>query len=283
MPPSVVGTGALATSAGGGTTPALPTGLAVNDILIMHVASMPSGEVPSVADAAGGTWTFVGPFSGSQSNSGVRGTWIWSRYNGTQTAPTLGATSVAQYSRITAVRGCITTGDPYIQDGLAPTFAETVSAITSVTTAVDDCLILDCICGNGPDADGTGVYTGWTNATLTGAADVYNDSSSVGPGASMAMRAATKATAGATGTTSAIAHANFHVAYKKLALLPPIAITSGVLAATLDAVTLEAMTGLAGFGIAAITLDAIVALATAWTPVTGGNPWMIRLEVEELP
>jgi hypothetical protein len=276
--PSVIGIGALSS----GAATALPTGLAVNDVLVLHIQSTPGGTVAGVTASAGGTWTYLGPFSGGESNAvEVRGTWMWSRYNGTQTAPTLGVPT-SQLSRMVAVRDCITTGDPYIQAGSSGIFPETATTIPSVTTPDANCLVLDCIVGSGPDADGTGVYTGWTNAALSGATEIFNDSSSIGPGGSLAMLAATKATAGATGTT-AVAHASFNVAYKKIALIPVPMISSGVLATTLDAIALEAAAGPESAGVASITLGATLLVATAWLPVSGGTPWRITLELEELP
>jgi hypothetical protein len=146
--PFVVAVGAFVSGVGAITIP-LPDPIIVNDVLIIQVKNF--SALPIIADPAGGTWTPIGPFNGSHANPGVRGTWWWSRYNGTQTAPTTNDTGDNMAGRMVAVRGCLTTGSPInASDGNAPTFAETVSSINGVITTAPNCLILDGIVGEGP-------------------------------------------------------------------------------------------------------------------------------------
>lgn len=216
--PIVIGTGALTASVDA-ITPAFPGSLATDDLLVLAVNSGAPATLLTIANAAGGTWTAAGPFSGSNANSGVRLTVFTSRYNGTQTAPTTNDVGDHQMGQIVAVRGCDYSSGSAVNVvlGDAPTFAETVSSILAQTSTVGNGLVLDIIAGDGPDSDSTGLYSGWTNATLGTLTEIADASSSVGTGGSLAINTGTKAAAGDTGITT-VTHASFRVAYKKLVL-----------------------------------------------------------------
>jgi hypothetical protein len=221
--PTVPSIGALAVGTTA-ITPDLPADLLVDDVLVLIARCAVS--VPDIAlsltNQNGGTWTQVGF---SHANNNVRLTIWWSRYNGSQGAPTTNATNNHQMARILAVRGAIPTGNPINTDaGEAPTFAETDSALTSITTTVADCLVLSVLAGSAPDADGTAVFSGWTNANLASLTEIVDDSTATGSGGSFGVAKGGKAAAGSTGTT-AVTHASFAVAYKQLAIIPAAAPT----------------------------------------------------------
>jgi hypothetical protein len=148
--PYVASVGDLVAAVGALTIP-LPSGVEVNDVLIVQMKSPTAAPPPILADLNGGTWAAVGPFGGAATGGVVRGQWLWSRYNGTQGPPTTVDIGADLFGRMVAVRGCITTGSPINATAeIAPTFAETVSSIPALTTTMPNCLILDCIVGEGP-------------------------------------------------------------------------------------------------------------------------------------
>lgn len=229
--PTLVAVGAVSASTSA-ITPVLPPGTLTNDILVLPIESHSTAPdvAATIANVAGGTWTQVGF---SHAGNTARLTIFWSRYNGTQTAPTTNDTGDHQQGCIIGIRGCITTGSPInVEAGAAPTFAETVSTITTITTASDNRLILAVIAGELPDADGTGVYSSWTNSGLGSLTEIVDVSTSAGLGGSLGVAIGSKVAQGVTGTTS-VTHASFRVAYKQLALVgtadpPPPATGFGV-------------------------------------------------------
>jgi hypothetical protein len=205
-------------------TVALPPVKAVDDILLMQVGSSLPAVPVTIADAAGGTWSPIGGFGGSQANEGVRGTWFWSRYNETQTAPTLNDTGGGvQHARVVAIRGCISTTTPIDGEiGYQPIFAETTSTIPGLSTGGPDRLVLDCIVGEGPDVDGTNVYGTWTNSSLTSPTELVDSSTSVGTGGSLGIQAG-GVPSQATTLATTVTHGNFRVVGKKIAFVPAVA------------------------------------------------------------
>ena len=136
--PTFVAAGATAEGTGA-VSPALPASLAVDDILLL-LAESASGEVVTIADANGGTWAEV-PFS-PKNATGTRLTVYWSRYNGTQGAPTTNAPGDHILCAITAWRGCITVDDPWdVTNGGVDDVGGDVS-IPGNTTTVGDCLVV---------------------------------------------------------------------------------------------------------------------------------------------
>lgn len=91
--PTYVASGAIADLTGPGTV-ALPAGIQVNDILVLEIET--ANQVVTITNQNGGAWTEV---TDSPQGTGTAGgttatrlTVFWSRYNGTQGAPTIEAT-----------------------------------------------------------------------------------------------------------------------------------------------------------------------------------------------
>jgi hypothetical protein len=92
---------------------------------------------------------------------------FWSRYNGTQGAPTTSDSGDHQIAQITAWRGCITSGNPWdVTAGDVLAAASTAVSIPGATTTVNDCLIV-AIVSNATDT-GTSQTGTWANASLSG-------------------------------------------------------------------------------------------------------------------
>ena len=122
----------------------MPPMLGVNDILLLHIET--SNEAVTLSDTGGGTWTEVVTPSGTGTAGGVvavRSTVLWSRYNGTQTAPTIAANTDHTLARITAWRGAATSGSPFDvvaagndPAGTSPLIVPGVTTTEDVTTLV---------------------------------------------------------------------------------------------------------------------------------------------------
>lgn len=217
--PTFVAAGTLA-SGTGPITPALPAGIAFNDILLLALQTdltlAPFDGLITIPTPAGGTWTQL---STNTSNT-HRLTVFWSRYNGTQTAPTTSDSGDHQIGRIFAFRGCPTDASFLNADaGGGSTFTETASVIDAVTTTVANCLIVDITSGE------TNAATGnvFTNAGLANIIERSDDAVTVGAaaglGGTLALATGEKAVPGSTGTTTAT-HASWREAHHKIALAP---------------------------------------------------------------
>jgi PKD repeat protein len=191
------GTGAIA--------PALPAGIATNDILLLFVET--ANQASSISNQNGGTWAEV---TGSPQYTGTAGgtaatrlTAFWSRYNGTQGAPTVSDSGNHQIGRIVALRGATTSGNPWdVTAGGVEATADTSGAIPGATTTVDKCLVVAAIATALPDATGTANFSAWANANLTSVTERTDNTANAGNGGGLAIATGEKATAGAYGSTA---------------------------------------------------------------------------------
>jgi len=199
--PTFVAAGTVA-SGTGTITPALPAGIASNDILLLFLET--ANEAVSISSQNGGTWTAV---TNSPQGTGTAGgsaatrlTAYWSRYNGTQGAPTASDSGNHQLGRIVAVRGCITSGNPWdVTAGGVESTADTSGSIPGATTTVANTLVVAAIATALPDASGTANFSAWTNANLTSVAEQTDNTVTAGNGGGLGIVTGAKATAGAYG------------------------------------------------------------------------------------
>jgi PKD repeat protein len=186
-------------------TPALPAGIAGNDILLLFVET--ANQISSIINQNGGTWTQVtgSPqgYGAAAASNAVRITVFWSRYNGTQGAPTVGDSGNHQLARIIALRGATTGGDPCnVTAGGTESTVDTSGAIPGATTTVANTLVVAAITTSLPDANGTSNFSAWANADLTGLAERTDNVSNAGNGGGLAVATGVKATAGAYASTA---------------------------------------------------------------------------------
>jgi hypothetical protein len=203
--PTFVAAGAV--SSGTGTiSPALPAGIAANDILLLFIET--ANQAVSITNQNGGTWAEV---TGSPQGTGTAGgtsatrlTVFWSRYNGTQGAPTVSDSGNHQAARMIAIRGAVSSGDPWnVTAGGVDATSDTSASIPGSTTTVINTLVVVATAGSLPDANGTAQFSAWTNANLTSLTERTDDSRSSGNGGSLGIATGVKATAGAYGNTAA--------------------------------------------------------------------------------
>ncbi len=181
-------------------TPALPAGIAVDDILFLFIESR-SNQFPSMSDAGGGTWNALD----TQNVGGTGATTLtiyWSRYNGTQTAPTIADSGDHTFAFIAAFRGCSTSDPPYEGDtGTTDATSNTSVSIPGSTTTGVDRLVVGAASRDQDDA--AALYSSWANADLANIDEIFNAGTTQGNGGGLGVITGEKASAGSYGSTSA--------------------------------------------------------------------------------
>ncbi len=202
--PTFVAAGAVS-SGTGAITPALPAGIATNDILLLFLET--ANQAISITNQNGGTWTEV---TNSPQGTGTAGgtsatrlTVFWSRYNGTQGDPTASDSGNHQLGRMIAVRGAVTSGNPWdVTAGGVEATADTSGSIPGATTTVGNTLVVAAIATSLPDSSSTTRFSAWTNANLTSITERTDNSVTAGNGGGLGVATGIKATAGACGNTA---------------------------------------------------------------------------------
>ena len=201
--PTFVAAGAVA-SGTGAITPALPSGIATNDILLLFLNT--SDQSISISNQNGGTWAQVGTMQGTGiggSSGSVGLTVYWSRYNGTQGAPTTSDSGDHQIGRMIAVRGATTSGNPWDVTGSGvDATASTTATIPGATTTVANTLVVVAAAVGLPNSTGTANFSAWTNANLSSVTERTDNTQAVGVGGGLGVATGGKATAGAYGNTT---------------------------------------------------------------------------------
>ncbi|HBR19430.1 MAG TPA: hypothetical protein DD726_04360 [Phycisphaerales bacterium] len=202
--PTFVAAGAV-TSGTGTITPALPAGIATNDILLLFFET--SNQAISISNQNGGTWTqvtnspqYCGTAAGT---TGARLTVFWSRYNGTQGAPTTSDSGDHQLGRMIAIRGAVSSGNPWdVTAGGVEAVSDTSGSIPGATTTVTNTLVVTAIATSLPDASSTAKFSAWTNANLTSVTERTDNSVTAGNGGGLGVATGIRAATGAYGNTA---------------------------------------------------------------------------------
>lgn len=199
--PTFVAAGTITTTNNGGSEPAqsisvaLPAGVQANDILIMHLVS-------GYYDQPFGWHQFID--GGMPNPTGIQG-WIWwKRATASETDPVVvsrGATG-QRVAYIAAFRGCPTTGYPFDATNSGGQAAGATLTAGGVTTTSNDCMIVVCSHSGADNVTGQRM-SALTNANLTSLTERVDQWVSTGGGAGAFMATGVKATAGATGNTTA--------------------------------------------------------------------------------
>ena len=198
MPPTVVNVGAVASGASA-ITPAFPASIAADDILIT-IAECEGVTAPGAYTLPSGWAQVTG--SPVQQSTNTRLWVIWARYDGVFTAPSLGDSGDHNLGRMIAVRGCPTTGNPWDVAATATEATSDTSALwPGVTTTIDDTLVLE-ICSTSADIS-TAQISALTNGAYSSITEQMDNAITTGNGGVIICYSATKATAGATGQSTA--------------------------------------------------------------------------------
>jgi hypothetical protein len=197
--PTFVAAGS-ATHSTAAITPALPAGIAANDILLLFVETY--NQAISITNQNGGTWSQLA--SSPQGTTGTRLTAFWSRYNGTQGAPTTSDSGDHQIGVIIAIRGATTSGNPWdVTAGGVESTSDTSGSISGATATVANTLVVTAIATSLPDGNyDNNRFSTWTNANLTSLTERVDCSRNSGNGGGIGIATGIKTTAGAYGNTA---------------------------------------------------------------------------------
>jgi hypothetical protein len=204
MPPTFVAAGSVA-SGTGTITPGLPAGISTGDILLLFLED--ANKTISISNQNGGTWTEVTNSpqgtGTADDTTGARLTAFWSRYNGTQGAPTVSDSGNHQLGRMIAISGTVSSGNPWdVTAGGVEASSDTSGSIPGATTTVGNTLVVVAIASSLPDATGTANFSSWTNADLTSVTERTDNTTNAGNGGGLGIATGVKATAGAYGNTA---------------------------------------------------------------------------------
>ncbi|HEX7032956.1 MAG TPA: YncE family protein, partial [Nitrososphaera sp.] len=218
--PTYVGAGTVAAGTGS-ISPALPAGIQTNDILLLFVETANS-EV-TINNQNGGTWTEV-----ANSPQGIAGflqptrlSVFWSRYNGSQGAPTTNNSGNHMIGVILAFRGVTTTGNPWDVTSGTTASASTSASIPGATTTATNTLVVMAVATHVPNADGSNNFSGWTNANLANIVERIDVTRTAGNGGGLGIATGEKATAGTYGNTAVTLGQSATKGMMTIALRPP--------------------------------------------------------------
>ena len=213
----------VVTSGTGTIIPALPSGIATNDILLLFLET--SNQAITINNSNGGTWTAVtsspqgtGTAAGT---TGARLTAFWSRYNGTQGAPTTSDSGNHQAGRIIAIRGAVASGNPWdVTAGGVEAASDTSGSIPGTTTTVANTLVVTAIAAALPDSTSTTNFLAWTNANLTSITECIDNAQSAGNGGAIGIATGIKAIAGSYGNTTVTLATSAYKGMMSIAIKP---------------------------------------------------------------
>lgn len=195
--PTVVSVGAEF-SGTGVPTATLPGTHATNDILLLILQS--SNDLLTVP--AG--YTQIGPQNGigTQVTAGSTRLMVcWKRDGGSEVAPTITDSGDHTYGVMLAIRGCATSGDPFIFGGNGWKFTTSTTGTSPVSvTVADNTLVLDIWAGSADNASAEG--SALTNASLTSLTEQFDDGTTDGTGGFIYVSSGLKATAGPVAATT---------------------------------------------------------------------------------
>lgn len=198
MAPTVVGT--ATTDVVTPWAPALPTGIAVNDILLW-IGESAGGENYTTPSG----WAHVGP-NGSVSSPVVQSTntqltVFWARYDGLLSAPSVTGPVDHGVSAMIAIRGCPSTGNPWNSGGVGTEAAsDTTATFPGTTTTQTDSLVLEILASSADIA--VAQASSMTNASYSSITELVDVSTATGNGGVLVCYSGIKATAGATGSSA---------------------------------------------------------------------------------
>jgi hypothetical protein len=221
--PAFVAAGTAKHSIGSTTVP-YPAGVLTDDILILLQETAGGDAAP----AAPSGWTEItnSPSADTTGTSAqkTRISAFWKRYNSSTDflEAILGVSSPDagdhQNAIIVAFRNCYLLGNPWdVTAAGTAGLATTAVSCPTVTTTGTNRLVL-AVASTSIETSSTTEFSGWTNANLTGITEIVDFTTTSGDGGGIGAAYGFKATAGATGATTATAVNNERHAYLTIAL-----------------------------------------------------------------
>src|SRR3990167_3381302 len=210
----------------GNVTYGLPTGHALNDILLLYVetsAQTPPATFPptgwvEVADSPQATPSVNAGAAAANTQIHV----LWKRHDGSETDPTVVDPGNHQVGVIVAYTGCVTTGDPWdVTAGGASATNDTALTVGGDTTTVANTMVVIGVgLSLGITNAGDQCIGSWANADLGSIAERADYLTLSGNDGVIAVVEGTKAAAGLFGNTTATLTSNSRKAWHVLALKP---------------------------------------------------------------
>lgn len=185
----------------GSVSPAWPTH-AIGDVALLFIESA-GGEPATLSTAAGFAAVSNSPQATGTGTNGTQITVFWARATSTTMAtPTVADPGNHVYAQILTYRGVINSGNPWdVTGGGVKATAGTSVTVTGVTTSVPDTLIVQAVARD--DDTNAAEFSNQTNTNLTGVTERTDAGTTSGNGGGFAVWDGVKATAGATGSTTA--------------------------------------------------------------------------------
>ena len=206
------------TSGTGILTPPLPTGWAVDDLLILAI------ESPNVAIslASGVGWTEVGSQASQSSGTansalGIRLAVYYKFAGAGEVSPTITAIANHQTAQIVAFRNINKTTPFDVTSVSKVVTTGTALSLSAITTTTNNAIHLDII-GEDRDATSSANFSAWTNASLASITEIWDQSILTGVGGGLAWAYGTKVSAGLCTATTVTAVASNSHAFLTLAL-----------------------------------------------------------------
>jgi hypothetical protein len=175
---------------------------AIDDVGLLFIETA-GGEAPTLADAAGFLPVTNSPQTTGTGTAGTTLSVYWARATSTSMpGPSITAPADHAYARIITYRGTASSGNPWdVTGGGVKAAASTSVAVTGVTTTVPNTRIVQAVARDNDSA--AAAFSAETNANLTGIAERNDAGTTTGLGGGFAVWDGAKATAGATGNTTA--------------------------------------------------------------------------------
>lgn len=195
--PTVVSVGTSATGTGN-VTPGLPAGHTTNDILLLFVQS----NMQAATAPAG--YAQLGPSAGigiAAAAGAFLGTVFWKRDGGAEAAPTVTDTGDHTLAQMMAIRGCPTSGDPFLNIGATrKSTASTTGTASAGATPVDACMVINAFF-HGLDS-ASAIFSSFTNADLSSVTEQIDVATADGNGGGIGVCTGTKSLSGSFAATT---------------------------------------------------------------------------------
>jgi len=211
------GAAGSAVSGTGSVSPAWPAH-EIDNIALLFIESA-GGEAATLSTPAGFVAVTNSPQATGATTAGTRITVFWARAtSAAMSAPTVADPGDHVYAQILTYRGVINTGDPWdVTGGGVKASASTTVTVTGVTTTVPKTLIVQAVARDNDSS--SSAFSAQTNANLTGITERTDAGTSSNNGGGFAVWDGLKATAGATGNTTATVTSSIN-AFLTVALRP---------------------------------------------------------------
>ena len=226
----------------------------VDDIALLFVASA-GGQAATLSTPAGFVAVANSPQSTGTGANGTRITVFWARATSTAMAtPRVADPGNHVSAQILTYRGVVTAGNPWdVTGGGVKAAASTSVTVTGVTTTVPDTLIVQVVSRDNDSA--AAAFSGQANAALTGIAERTDTGTNSGNGGGFGVWDGVKASAGATGNTTATVASSAN-AFLTIALKPPTSTISSINRANPDPSNAAAVSWTVTFSTSVTGLDA---------------------------